>query len=464
MSIPNLFAAAGLLLLLGTSRAGAPPALPTEGESPFVQVAHAVRPSVVSITVSRARGYEISRAQRRHSPAPQRYGSGLILDTEGHVLTNNHVVDEALRIQVILSDGTKHPAHIIGQDPETDLSLIRALLDDPLDLSRVAQFGNSDSVQVGDWVMAIGNPFGLNHTVSVGVISAKGRRFDKIEGDVPPPSFQSFLQTDASINPGNSGGPLVDTQGRVVGINAAYNPVFPGIGFAIPANLAESVVDELRRHGDIVRGYVGIYPQDLTPDLSEALGLPASTGVLVGQVEPDSPAEQGGLDRGDLILRFADRPVADAAELVTMVSDHRPGSEVRISILRDGKAQTLVVVVGKRSSEDSPPIARATSSLGRDWPGLEVENLSGIMVQRLRVTKSSQGVVVSYSRPGGVAQEQGIARGDVILEINRRPVWNTREYHKIVQEAKEQSKPALFLVLKRDEGLTSFVALRPMKR
>ena len=336
MSTPRLLVVAWLSLAFGTAQAEAPPAVPTGNPSPFVQVAQKVRAAVVGITISKARGYEIDRARKRRSPAPRYYGSGLIIDRQGHILTNNHVVDEALRIQVTLSDGRNFPAEIVGQDPETDLSLIRAIADDRIDAHNVAHLGDSDSVQVGDWVMAVGSPFGLNHTVSVGVISAKGRRLDTIEGDVAPPSFQDFLQTDASINPGNSGGPLVNMNGQVVGINTAYNPAAPGIGFAIPINLAGRVVGELRSHGKVVRGYLGVYPQDLTRDLSEALRISPSGGVLVGEVEPDSPAEHGGLVRGDVILKISGRSVLNTAGFLTMVSNQRPGSEVQLSILRNG--------------------------------------------------------------------------------------------------------------------------------
>lgn len=464
MSTPRLLLVAWLSLAFGAAPAEAPPAVATGNPNHFVQVAQKLRAAVVSITISKARGYEIDRARKRRSPAPQYYGSGLIIDRQGHILTNNHVVDEALRIQVTLADGSNFPAEIVGQDPETDLSLIRVVADDRIDAHNVAHLGDSDSVQVGDWVMAVGSPFGLNHTVSVGVISAKGRRLDTILGDAAPPSFQDFLQTDASINPGNSGGPLVNMNGQVVGINTAYNPAAPGIGFAIPINLAGRIVGELRSHGKVVRGYLGVYPQDLTQDLSEALRISSSGGVLVGEVEPDSPAEHGGLVRGDIILKFSGRSVLNTAGFLTMVSNQRPGSEVQLSILRNGAAQTLPVLLGRRPSMGQGPVSPAPSPQDSDWPGLEVENRSGIEGQRLRVARTGQGVVVSYLTPGGIAEERGIVRGDVILEINKIPLWNTREYRKILRKAMAQSKPALFLVLKRDEGVTRFVALRPAKK
>jgi serine protease Do len=421
-----------------------------------------VQPVVVSISVSKFRGQEISWTHTRRSPAAVRYGSGVIIDTEGHALTNNHVVDEAIRIRVSLSDGTEYPAEIIGQDPDTDLALIRLISQNPIDTSRVARIGNSDAIQVGDWVMAVGSPFGFHHTVSVGVISAKGRHLGKIEGDVPPPSYQNFLQTDASINPGNSGGPLIDMAGRVVGINTAYNPAGSGIGFAIPIRLAAKVASELRQNGEVVRGYLGIDPQDLTPDIAEALGLASFQGVLVGQIQPDSPAEQGGVKRGDVILKLAGRPVADVGSFLTLVADHRPQERLELSVLRNGTPLTLIAVAGRRSSINHPSTRPAFAASDVGWPGLEVKNRWDMESRRLRIPKTGQGVVVTYIAPGGPAEQKEIARGDVIFEIDRVAIWNVRDYHKIVDKAQNRSKPLLFLLLKKDRGHTWFVALRPM--
>jgi serine protease Do len=247
------------------------PSQAADKKGPFAEVASSVRPTVVSISSSTPRGSEISRARFRRTPSAQRFGSGFILDNDGHILTNNHVVNDAFGIQVALSDGTEYPAAIVGQDPDTDLALIRLIVQHPIAATRISKLGSSDSVSVGDWVMAVGSPFGFHHTISVGVISAKGRHLDRIEGETLPPPYQDFLQTDASINPGNSGGPLVDLQGRVVGVNTAYNPGGAGIGFAIPIDLARDVAEKLLRHGEVTRGYLGVHPQDLTPDLAETL-------------------------------------------------------------------------------------------------------------------------------------------------------------------------------------------------
>ncbi len=454
----------GLGLCIRPVQAADPPGSTNGLQSPFVEVARRVQPAVVSISVSKSRGPEIAWARTRRSPAAVRYGSGVIIDREGHTLTNNHVVDEAIRIRVSLSDGTEYPAEIIGQDPDSDLALIRLISQSPIDTSRVAPLGNSDSIRVGDWVMAVGSPFGFHHTVSVGVISAKGRHLDRIEGDIPPPPYQDFLQTDASINPGNSGGPLIDMAGRVVGINTAYNPVGSGIGFAIPIRLAAKVASELRQHGKVVRGYLGIYPQDLTPEIAEALNLASFQGVLVGEAQPDSPAEAGGVKRGDVILKLAGRPVANAAGFLTLVADHRPEEHIELSVLRNGTPLTLSVVVGRRSSGNQPSKLSDTAFSDTGWPGLEVDSRWGLESRRLRIPKAGQGVVVTYVAPGGPAEQGQIARGDVIFEIDGIAIWNVEDYQKNIEKVQDRMKPVLFLLLKKDQGHTRFVALRPISK
>lgn len=445
-------------IFLGLGLISFNPVVASEIKSPFPEVATSVRSTVVSISSSTARGSRISWAKFRRSSSAQRFGSGFILDADGHILTNNHVVDEAFGIQVALSDGTKFPAEIIGQDPDTDLALIKLKLNRPIAQSRIANLGSSDSVSVGDWVMAVGSPFGFHHTVSVGVISAKGRHLDRIEGEDLPPSYQDFLQTDASINPGNSGGPLVDLEGSVVGINTAYNPGGAGIGFAIPIDLAKDVAEELLHHGEIVRGYLGVHPQDLTPDLAEALGRDVPTGVLVAEIEPGSPAEKGELRRGDLILRLGGHPVTEGADFLKLVADLVPETSVEIEVLRDNSVLNLLVKPGRRissSGREPPPVVTSA-----DWPGLEVGNRWDLESRRLRVSKSGQGVVVTYVAPGGPADKKEIKRGDVILEIGDTAIWNVRDYQTLIEKVQDHAKPTLFLVLKRSEGYTWYVAIR----
>jgi serine protease Do len=429
-----------------------------KSKSPFPDVASGVRPTVVSISSSLPRGNEISWARFRRSPAAQRFGSGFILDAEGHILTNNHVVNEAFDIQVALSDGIEYPAEIVGQDPDTDLALLKIFAPRLLRENRIAKLGSSDSVTVGDWVMAVGSPFGFHHTVSVGVISAKGRHLDKIEGEVLPPPYQDFLQTDASINPGNSGGPLVDLEGRVVGVNTAYNPGGNGIGFAIPIDLARRIAEELLRHGEIIRGYLGVHPQDLTPDLAEALGRDVETGVLVAEVEPGSPAEKAGLARGDLILKLAGNTVRNGAGFLKLVARQVPEKVVEIEIVRDDSVLTLSGKPVRRTS--SLETATVSSASNIVWPGMEVSNRWDLESRRLSVSRTGQGVVVTYVSPGGPADKKEIERGDVVLEIGDVAIWNVRDYQILIGMVQDHAKPTLVLVLKKNEGHTWYVALR----
>ena len=452
----------GWCSLLGTlfliSALWVDPVRAEKSKNPFPDVASRVRLTVVSISSSLPRGNEISWAKFRRSPSAQKFGSGFILDAEGHILTNNHVVNEAFGIQVALSDGTEYPAEIVGQDPDTDLALLKIVSPRLLQHDRIAELGSSDSVSVGDWVMAVGSPFGFHHTVSVGVISGKGRRLDRIEGEALPPPYQDFLQTDASINPGNSGGPLVDLEGRVVGVNTAYNPGGNGIGFAIPIDLAKRVAEELLRHGEITRGYLGVHPQDLTPDLAEALGRKVVTGVLVAEIEPESPAEMAGLTRGDLILKLAGNTVINGAGFLKLVARQIPNVLVEIEIIRDDSLLTLSVTPVRRASTLETATLPPTSNIV--WPGMDVGNRWDLESRRLRVSKTGQGVVVTYVTPGGPAAKKEIERGDVILEIGDVAIWNVRDYQILIEKVQDHAKPTLFLVLKKNEGHTWYVALR----
>lgn len=425
----------------------------------FANVVRLVRPAVVSISANSSYGREFSRSGLRRGPSALRYGSGFVLDATGHILTSNHVIEGAIGIQVGFSDGTEYAAKIVGQDPDTDLALLRLHSKAPIDRSRIARLGRSDSVQVGDWVMAVGSPFGFHHTVSVGVISGKGRHLERIQGDISTPPFQDFLQTDASINPGNSGGPLVNSAGRVVGVNTAYNPVGSGIGFAIPIDVAGRVAAELRKHGEVVRGYLGIRPQDLTPDLADAMDLQSTSGILIGAVQADSPAGRGGLKRGDVIRTLDASPITNAQEFLNRITRYRPGESIALVVLRDGRPLRISCTLGRRQKQSRPPNGfRSNSS---NWPGLEVKNRSDWESGRLQVSRSGPGVVVHYVAPGSPAEKKQIERGDAILEIDGVAISNVRDYHKMVEEIKRAVRPGLFLILKKDDGNTRFVALRP---
>ncbi len=425
----------------------------------FADVARLVRPVVVSISANSAYGREISRSGLRQGPSALRYGSGFVLDDIGHILTSNHVIEGAIRIQVGFSDGTEYAAEIVGQDPDTDLALLRLLSAAPIDRSRIARLGTSDSVRVGDWVMAVGSPFGFHHTVSVGVISAKGRHLERIQGDIPAPPFQDFLQTDASINPGNSGGPLVNRAGRVVGVNTAYNPAGSGIGFAIPINVAGRVAAQLRQHGEVIRGYLGIHPQDVTSDLADALELDSTSGILIGEVQSDSPAGRSGLKRGDIIRTLDDEAVIDAEGFQNRITRYRPGESVALSVLRDGMPLRISCTLGRRRKQPRPP-GRIQTNIS-NWPGLEVKNRSDWESGRLQASRTGPGVVVHYVAPGSPAEKKEIERGDAILEIDGVAISSVRDYHKMVEKIRGAVRPGLFLILKKDDGNTRFIALRP---
>ena len=447
-----VFFAAFFLLRLQTAWAESP-------VRSFADVVRLVRPAVVSISANSSHGREISRSGLRRGPSALRYGSGFVLDAAGHVLTSNHVIHGATGIRVGFSDGTEYAAEIVGQDPDTDLALLRLLSKGPIDRSRIARLGASDSVQVGDWVMAVGSPFGFHHTVSVGVISGKGRHLERIQGGIPAPPFQDFLQTDASINPGNSGGPLVNGAGRVVGVNTAYNPAGSGIGFAIPIDVAGRVAAQLRQHGEVVRGYLGIHPQDLTPDLADALDLPSTSGILIGEVQADGPAGQGGLKRGDVIRTLDASPVVNAQDFLNRITGCRPGESIALVVLRDGKPLSISCTLGRREKRPRPP--NGFRSNRSNWPGLEVKNRSDWESGRLQASRTGPGVVVHYVAPGSPAEKKQIERGDAILEIDGVAIANVRDYHGMLAEIKRAARPGLFLILKKDDGNTRFVALRP---
>ncbi|MCZ6631779.1 MAG: trypsin-like peptidase domain-containing protein [bacterium] len=419
----------------------------------FATVVSQVQSTVVSISVSRPGGYEFSGGRRRRSPFEVSYGSGVVLDTEGHILTNNHVINSATWIQVKLSDETEYRANIVGQDPESDLALIRIQSQHPIDPQSVARLGNSDSIRVGDWVMAIGSPFGFHHTVSVGVISAKGRHLDRIQSDILP--HQPFLQTDASINPGNSGGPLVDTSGRVIGINTAYNPGGTGIGFAIPINWASRVADQLKKDGRIIRGYLGVYPQDLSSDLAQAFGLLSAHGVLVGDIESGSPADQAGLKQGDVILKIAGQSVRNTNGFFTRIAEYRPDQRLDLSVFRSGSPRQFLIQLGRRTSQFTTPSNPAQF----DWPGLEVGDRTALESRRLGISKTGPGVVVLYVVPGSPADHKHIVRGDLILKINGELLQNIEQYQAQIKDWEHQGKPFLLLMRPRGQNHDQFVAL-----
>ena len=378
----------------------------------------------------------------------QSLGTGFIIDKEGYILTNNHVVEQADGITVKLSDNTEFGAKVIGRDPKTDLALIK--IEANSELSPL-QFGDSDAIEIGDWVIAIGNPFGLGHTVTAGIVSAKFRR-------IGAGSYDNFIQTDASINPGNSGGPLLNVKGEVVGINTA---IFSktggsvGIGFAIPINMVKDLLSQLKK-GKIVRGWLGVSIQKITPDLKDKLALKSIEGALVGDVVPNSPAEKAGIERGDVIVSFDNKEIKEVNDLPYIVASTPTDSVVDLKLIRNGKEKTVKVTVGVLKDDEEPPLSGETTAFNL---GITLENLTPQLSKRFGIQDQS-GVIVMQVEPGSTASEIGIRAGDIILEIDRKSVKNVDQFYKILGEFKEED--TLLLLIKR-RGATLYLTLQIKK-
>jgi len=378
------------------------------------------------------------RKMKQHS-----LGSGFIVDKEGYIITNNHVVDSADKIVVKLSDGRESPATVIGRDDKTDLALIK-VSSSVKDLPALT-LGNSDTMQVGDWVLAVGNPFGLEHTVTQGIISASGR----VIGSGP---YDNFLQTDAPINPGNSGGPLVNMKGEVIGINAAIVAAGQGIGFAIPSNTAKAVIVQLREKGKVVRGWIGVSIQAVTPDLASAFGLKEPTGALVADVIAGGPAEKGGIKQGDIITHFDGKKVKSSSDIPWLVAETPVGKIVEVSVLRQGKEVDLKVKVEEMKGQKAEMQAE---NFKKDY-GLTVDNIKPEWRNKYNITVTA-GVVVTDVVSGSPAEDAGIMPGDVIREVNKEPVKNLDDYQKGMEKS-GHGKAVLFLLNRGDQVF--FVSIR----
>ena len=372
-------------------------------------------------------------------------GSGFIISKDGYILTNNHVVEKATEIRVRLLNKEQFKAKVIGRDPKTDIALIKIKANHNLS---AATLGDSDALRVGDWVIAIGNPFGLGHTVTVGIISAK----ERIIGAGP---YDNFLQTDAAINPGNSGGPLVNLEGKVVGINTAIVAQAQGIGFAIPINMAKYILSQLKERGKVMRGWLGVMIQEVTPEIAHALGLKEVKGALVADVTPGSPADKADIRRGDVIIEYNGHKIEEMNELPRLVANTPVDKSVPIKIWRNGKIKQLTVKVGELEEK----VAKGERRYAPQDLGLKVEELTPYLAQRLGV-KRIHGVIITYVVPGSPAHEAGLSRGDIILKINRHPIEDLNDY----QEAINSAKPGdtLLFLIERREG-TLFVALKVPK-
>lgn len=386
------------------------------------------------------------RAQKRHS-----LGSGFIISADGYIVTNNHVVAEADVVKVTVHNGKKakeYTAKIIGTDAETDLALLKITPDSPL---AVLKFGDSEALKVGEWVMAIGNPFGLDHSVTVGIISAKNR-------NIRSGAFDDFLQTDASINPGNSGGPLINGQGEVIGINTAIVASGQGIGFAVPSRLAEDIIAELQKNKQVLRGWIGVTMQNIDEDTAKALGRSADSGALVSSVLPNSPAEHSGLQSGDIIISMNGEKVTNSDDLLRIVASMRPTEKSDVHFLRDGKKQRVQITLGERGKElaSQGKVTNDGKSAGESTIGLAVRPVSADEAKQLGMRRQ-QGLIILTVQENSPAEEVGLRRGDVILLANLKPVNSTRALEKIVTgDAKKRG--ALLLQIMR-QGEIFFVTL-----
>ena len=434
----------------------------------FVALAKRMKPVVVNISttqVSESRGQQefgspfgdddpfndfwrrfFGGPMPRGGPQRQRsLGSGFIIDADGSILTNNHVVENAQKIVVKLSDDQEYEAKVVGRDAKTDIAIIKINAKVAL---TAASLGDSDHLDVGEWVVAIGNPFGLDSTVTSGIVSAKGRHI----GQGP---YDNFIQTDASINPGNSGGPLINLRGEVIGINTA---IFSrtggnmGIGFAIPINLAKELLPQLRGKGKVTRGYLGVLIQKVTPEIAESLGMDRGYGALVANVSKDGPADKAGVKVGDVIVEFDGKEVKDSGDLPIIVARTAVDKKIRMKVLRDKKEVTLNVAVGELKDEEVVASVPEKGELG-----MTVQKLTPQLAENLGLDKTD-GVVVTAVEPGSAADEAGVRRGDVIVEVDRKPVRGVEEYRKAIAGSRK-GRGVLFLV-RRGES-TLFLALKP---
>ncbi len=372
-------------------------------------------------------------------------GSGFIVSKDGYILTNNHVVEDAEKITVTLMDGRELQAKLVGTDPSTEVAVIKI---DANDLHAL-ELANSDTLEVGEWVIAIGNPFGLSHTVTAGIVSAKGR------SGLGLSTYEDFIQTDAAINPGNSGGPLVDLDGNVVGINTAIvgSSGNIGIGLAIPINMAKSIYDQLVQKGKVVRGFLGVTIQDITPELAESFKLKDTRGVIIPDVSPDSAAAKAGLKAGDIIVTFDGQPVEKAAEFQRRVAMKKPGSEVEIAVLRDSKKQTFTAKLEEKPSGEQS--ASSTKEQASEKLGLTVQNLTEDTAKQLGFV-GQKGVVVTDVESGSPAALKGIQPGSLIQEVNRKPIDNVKEFKEAAEAAAKEGKVMLRV---RYEKSSAFVVL-----
>jgi serine protease Do len=424
---------------------------PKEGPSStsYAPIVKEVLPSVVNISTSKVvKANDDALEQLQMDPMFRQFfgqggaevpkdrrekalGSGVIVSPEGYILTNNHVVDGATDVKVTLSDKREFKARIVGADPKTDVAVLK------IDASNLAPLtiGDSSKVEVGDVAIAVGDPFGVGQTVTKGIISAKGR------GGLGIEDYEDFLQTDAPINPGNSGGALVNDRGELIGINTAIiahgSGGSQGIGFAVPANLAREVMDQILKNGKVVRAYLGILPQDVTPTMAKAFGEKDAKGVVVGDVTPSSPAQENGIQRGDIILELNGKPVNDSNQLRNSISMMPPGTAVKLKTLRNGSERDVTVKLAEMPTETAKLNSQEEGG-SKALDGVEVSNLNPETAKELGLPSSTAGVVVNGVDPSSKMAESGLRRGDVIQEVNHQSVKNVSEFQSALKKGGDE--------------------------
>ena len=416
----------------------------------FSEIAASISPSVVNISTTKVVRRDATPFFDLFNPfrdfkAPKKWkeqslGSGVIVSQDGFIVTNNHVIEQADEIRVTLLDKRSFKARLIGADPKTDIAVVKV---DAKDLPAI-RWGDSDRLQVGEFVLAVGNPFGLSHTVTMGIISAVGR------ANVGIADYEDFIQTDAAINPGNSGGPLVNIKGELIGITTAIfskSGGYQGIGFAVQANMVRHVMDQLEQKGKVTRGWLGVTIQEMTPELSQQFGLKDAYGALIGDVAKGSPADKAGIKRGDIILEFNGKKVQEVGNLRNMVAQSKVGSEVSLLIQRAGKTYPYKVVISElpretvESSPGSAPDEPAFEGLG----GISVIELTKEAARQLGLHRDEKGVVIIRVEPGSAAEEAGLRKGDVIQEIDRKKVDGLKDYDRAVSGVRPGNSALLFI-------------------
>ncbi|MFP8879383.1 MAG: Do family serine endopeptidase [Myxococcota bacterium] len=433
---------------------GNQPMVPIGVPTSFADLAEHVSPGVVNISVEKVQ--TLPSPQEffffgRRSPHSGRertvpsLGSGFVISPDGYIVTNNHVIEDVEKITVQFEDGTKLPAEVIGRDPKTDVALIKVDVEEKL---FALPLGESASVRPGEWVVAIGNPFGLEHTVTAGIVSAKHRVIGQ-------GSYDDFIQTDAAINPGNSGGPLINLAGEVIGINTAINPRANTIGFAVPIDMAKTILPQLRLTGHVTRGWLGVMIQQISPEIAENLGLDELKGAVVTKVIEGGPADQAGLESADVIIEFDGKQIDELSELPRVVAATPVDKSVDVVVLRDGKRKTFETVVGALEELEHTELASVTKDEGSAAFGLRVQDLTPDLAQQLGVDEE-HGAVVTSIEPGSAADEAGLRRRDIILEVDRNEVKGVSELHSQL----EQATDGALLLIRRGDA-TIFV---PIKR